>query len=212
MSFKNSVCWSCRGVTPAGVFCHTCDTILPMDPGENFFQLFHMEPAFDLDLAALEQHYRELQKKLHPDFFAQRSAMERRISMERVIRLNEAWQTLQDPLLRSGYLLQTLGWQAVKPEPDPEFLYEVMALRETLEEVNPMESNALSRLAALRSEAKARMQTTIEKVSEMFRVYLTEKNGEILSKIARYLDRMRYHRRYLEELDRLEDQAFEQES
>ncbi|MBF0165665.1 MAG: Fe-S protein assembly co-chaperone HscB, partial [Magnetococcales bacterium] len=120
------LCWSCRGPTPAGLFCVTCRTILPPVAGEDFFQLFDISPTFEPELSALERRYRELQKQLHPDFFAHRSGTERRLSLEWTTRINEAWQTLNDPVARAGYLLRLAGWHADRAPMDPEFLEEVM--------------------------------------------------------------------------------------
>ncbi|GAB0057401.1 Co-chaperone protein HscB [Candidatus Magnetaquicoccaceae bacterium FCR-1] len=199
------ICWSCRGPTPAGLFCATCRTILPPVAGEDFFQLFDISPSFEPDLSALERRYRDLQKQLHPDFFAHRSGTERRLSLEWTTRINEAWQTLSDPVARAGYLLRLAGWHAERPSVDPAFLEEVMELREALESVDPRAADAIPRLATLKSDARRRLDAEVVRVADLFRG-----NGESsLAEIVRHVDRMRYHRRYLEELDRLEDRAFD---
>ncbi|MBF0214266.1 MAG: Fe-S protein assembly co-chaperone HscB [Magnetococcales bacterium] len=203
------VCWSCRGPTPAGLFCTTCSALLPPDPNMDCFRLFGLEPLYELDLPTLETRQRTLQKQLHPDFFAQRSATERRLSLEWTTRINEASQILTDPVARAGYLLSRLGWQADRPAPDPEFLEEVMTLREILEEVDPASPDALAKLAVLKTEARARLQADQQRVSAGFQECLSGAGQEALAQTARHVDRMRYHRRYLEELDRLEDRAFD---
>lgn len=208
MTAERLVCWSCRGLTVSGLFCQTCDAILPMVAGEDFFHLFAIEPAFEVDLVTLEQHYRNLQKRLHPDFFAHRGPLERRLSLEHITRVNEAWQILTDSLSRADYLLRLVGWQSNKTTTDPEFLYTVMELRESLEEVNPQAADAMQRLEGLRTEALGRMQTEERQIAALFRDFFAQNNPELLAQIARLVDRIRYHRRYLEELDRLEEQAF----
>ncbi|MEO5345590.1 MAG: Fe-S protein assembly co-chaperone HscB [Magnetococcus sp. YQC-9] len=199
------VCWSCRGPTPAGLFCQTCQIILPPVSGENFFRLFAIMPTFKPDLTALEQRYRALQKQLHPDFFANRSGTERRLSLEWTTRINEAWQMLSDPVARAGYLLNLAGWKADRPSVDPEFLAEVMELREALESVDPRAGDAVARLAELKKAARERIAAEVAQVTDLF----AGNGASSLTEIARLVDRMRYHRRYLEELDRLEDRAFD---
>ncbi|MBF0154066.1 MAG: hypothetical protein HQL64_10040, partial [Magnetococcales bacterium] len=85
------------------------------------------------------------------------------------------------------------------------FLEEVMELREALESVDTRASDAIPRLASLKTDARRRLESEVARVAALFRG-----NGDsTLAEINRHLDRMRYHRRYLEELDRLEDRAFD---
>ncbi|MBF0262180.1 MAG: Fe-S protein assembly co-chaperone HscB [Magnetococcales bacterium] len=146
-----------------------------------------------------------MQKQLHPDFFAHRSGTERRLSLEWTTRINEAWQTLNDPVARASYLLRLAGWHADRAPMDPEFLEEVMELREALESVDTRASDAIPRLASLKTDARRRLESEVARVAALFRV----NDDSTLAEINRHLDRMRYHRRYLEELDRLEDRAFD---
>ncbi|MBF0272521.1 MAG: Fe-S protein assembly co-chaperone HscB [Magnetococcales bacterium] len=209
----SQACWSCRGPTPAGLFCTTCNALLPPDIGANRFALFGLEPSYEPDTTILEKNHRALQKQLHPDFFAQRGPTERRLSLEWTTRLNEAWQTLTDPVARATYLLEMRGWKPTgRPALDPEFLEEVMTLRETLEEVNPLAPDALPKLAALKTTARGRLKDEENQIAQSFRAHGQHPSADALGEIARLVDRMRYHRRYLEELDRLEDRAFDQDA
>ncbi|MBF0628445.1 MAG: Fe-S protein assembly co-chaperone HscB [Magnetococcales bacterium] len=189
----------------------TCNALLPPEPGLDAFGLFGLEPEFALDLTLLERRQRELQKQLHPDLFAKRGATERRLSLEWTTRINEAAPTLTDPVARAAYLLTRLGWEARHSAPDPEFLEEVMERREILEEVDPLAPDALARLAALKKDARNRIETEVAQVAACFRTLPPSPPPASLLPIARLLDRMRYHRRYLEELERLEERAFEAE-
>lgn len=46
-----------------------------------YFTLFQLEPQFDLDLNTLEQTYRRLAARFHPDKFAAASAFEQKQAM-----------------------------------------------------------------------------------------------------------------------------------
>ena len=59
-----------------------------MDP----FETLGVEPRFDLDLTALEKRHRELSGALHPDRYTGRPASERRMALDRAIKVNEAWR------------------------------------------------------------------------------------------------------------------------
>jgi molecular chaperone HscB len=107
-----------------------------MNLNENHFEIFGIPAGFDVDIAALDERYRELQREVHPDRFARASQAEQRVSMQLATRVNEAYQTLKSPLERAGYLLQLQG---VDPEFETntampaEFLAGEMERRERLE-------------------------------------------------------------------------------
>jgi molecular chaperone HscB len=41
---------------------------------QNHFELFHLPQRFDIDLAALDQAYHEVQNRVHPDKFSAASS------------------------------------------------------------------------------------------------------------------------------------------
>ena len=80
-----------------------------IDFSQNYFALFGLEPAFQIDLPRLEQSYRALQAKVHPDKFSSASDQERRLSMQWSTHVNEAYQTLKQAIDRARYLLTLRG-------------------------------------------------------------------------------------------------------
>jgi len=107
-----------------------------LDFSRNYFELFGLPQAFQIDTAALSERYRELQRVIHPDRFVSGSDRERRLSMQGAIRVNEAFETLKDPVRRARYLLSLYGVEADASQEtthDTAFLMEQMELREELE-------------------------------------------------------------------------------
>lgn len=105
------------------------------DFSKNYFELFGFSVSFIVDTGELAQRYRELQKVVHPDRFANASEQEQRLSLQHATRVNEAYQTLKDPLRRAQYLLSLNGidMQAEKETTrDTAFLMEQLELREEL--------------------------------------------------------------------------------
>lgn len=104
----------------------------------NFFEVFDLTPGFAIDLAVLTARYRELQRLVHPDKYAQSSDQDRRLAVQTAANINDAFRTLKDPVERALYLLR-LHKVAVDDETarklDPAFLMEQMELREALGEV-----------------------------------------------------------------------------
>jgi molecular chaperone HscB len=75
----------------------------------NHFAAFELAPSFAIDLGSLASKYRSLQSATHPDRFASASDAEKRAAMERATEVNEAYQTLRDPVRRAMYLLWLKG-------------------------------------------------------------------------------------------------------
>ena len=112
-----------------------------------YFTLFRIEPAFDIDTENLEQTYRALAARFHPDKFASASAFEQKQAVMMSSTINDAYRTLKNPIDRAAYLLKTLGIDADAPEHTsfaPDFLMQQMEWRETL-----MEARAESDLKTL---------------------------------------------------------------
>lgn len=102
-----------------------------------YFTLFRIEPAFDIDTENLEQTYRALAARFHPDKFASASAFEQKQAVMMSSTINDAYRTLKNPIDRAAYLLKTSGIDADAPEHTafaPEFLMQQMEWRETLME------------------------------------------------------------------------------
>jgi DnaJ-class molecular chaperone len=66
----------------------------------NPFALFDLEPAPEIDLAALKERFARATAESHPDKFAQATEAERLDAGERYSALNQAYQTLIDPRAR----------------------------------------------------------------------------------------------------------------
>ncbi len=111
---------------------------MPSDADRNYFQLFALPVSFEINRSNLTERYRDLQRKVHPDKFANATDRERRLSVQQAALINEAFETLKSPLRRARYLLELHGL-AVNDESntvmDPAFLMQQMEWRESLEEI-----------------------------------------------------------------------------
>ncbi|OAD23046.1 co-chaperone HscB, partial [Candidatus Thiomargarita nelsonii] len=98
----------------------------------NHFEIFELPVSFDINKDTLAQRYRDLQRAVHPDKYANAPDRERRLAMQKTVQINEAFQTLKNPLTRAGYLLQLQGIDQNDGIMDGEFLMTQMDLREEL--------------------------------------------------------------------------------
>ncbi|HYM33721.1 MAG TPA: Fe-S protein assembly co-chaperone HscB [Candidatus Cybelea sp.] len=129
-------CWSCNGpVSARAPFCHTCGAIQPPHALDHFARL-NLVQSFDVSPADLERQYFGLQRYFHPDRFASKTAKERALSLQHATSLNEAYETLKNPLRRAEYLLTLKGKKPHGADgttiDDPALLMEAMELREAL--------------------------------------------------------------------------------
>ena len=149
-------CWSCKGpVARVNPLCETCGAVQP--PGQlNHFLRLGLAASFDIDVAALDQLYFNLQRRLHPDRFVTRSPKEKAISQLQATAINDAYETLKEPLRRADYLVHLRG-MAVLPEGcnlinDQELLIESMELREAFGDMTHVEVAVFALASALGEE------------------------------------------------------------
>lgn len=168
------------------------------------FEALGVEPAFNLDLAVLEQRHRDLSRALHPDRHAAAGAAERRMALGRAIEVNEAFRKLKDPIRRAEALLALRGVQSgegKEPAASPSLLMEVMERREALAEVRLSKDEvALGKLIAEVEREERRIRAELE---SRFADPRTE-SAEILKKLGE----LRYYRRFLEEAQAIADDLF----
>jgi molecular chaperone HscB len=152
-----NACWSCGAPVPAAEpFCPACKSVQPPGQADHFSRLGFAR-TYDLDPKLIERRYFELQRKLHPDRFATRTPKERQLSQAQATSLNEAYETLMDPLRRAVYLLRLSGIEVGgdgKTVADPALLMEAMEMREALAEARSS-SEVDQVVARARSEADA---------------------------------------------------------
>lgn len=191
-------CWSCGKARPAeAALCPACGKVQPAPrvpatreagaPPLDRFAFFGLTPGFDLDSAALEEQFRALSRKLHPDRFARASAQERRFSLEQTTLLNDAYKTLRDPVRRAEHFLQLRGVSS-EPKMSPTFLEETLEDREKLLEAK-MSGEPLDGLV---KAAEAKRDAALTEARKLVQA------GD-LQTAAERLARMKYYARYLDE-------------
>jgi molecular chaperone HscB len=162
---------------------------------ESPFDVLGLPPRFALDLAVLEARVRDLQRALHPDRHASGTPAERRAAMSRAVSVNEAYRALRDDLTRAAALLPESPAQPA----DPAFLMEVMELREGLAEARA--DGAIERVRKLGDEVRARAAAARALLAAALDV------DHDPNKAADALAKLRYYRRFLDEVDVAEEDA-----
>lgn len=156
-----------------------------------YFTLFQLEPQFDIDTDSLEQNYRTLAARFHPDRFASASAFEQKQAVMMSSTVNEAYRTLKNPTDRAAYLLRQQGIDADAPEHTsfaPEFLMQQMEWRETLAEARGGKDQTA--LPALDKEISGAQQELWRDLREAFRRQQYEDAAQLVRQ-GRFLDKLK---------------------
>lgn len=107
-----------------------------LDFKQNYFQLFGLPVDFHIDKNSLKAKQRALQAEFHPDLFVNASEQDKRLSVQQASHVNEAYQTLLNPVKRARYLLEINGLELndeTETTSDTDFLMEQLELREQLD-------------------------------------------------------------------------------
>jgi molecular chaperone HscB len=177
-----------------------------VESARNYFELFDIPVAFDIDLNDLSSRYQELQRQVHPDKFATATDQERRISVQQTANINEAFRVLKDPLQRGRYLLELYGVHSddeMDTSSDTAFLMEQMALREALAEIRE-QPDPVEALIKLTADIDDRERELIDTVKNNF----SNPTTEALQQARNTIQKMQFIKRLQEEAAELEEELF----
>lgn len=156
-----------------------------------YFELFQLPAAFDIDNETIEQTYRRLAARFHPDKFAAASSFEQKQAVMMAATLNDAYRTLMSPIDRAAYLLKSQGMDADAPEHTgfaPEFLMQQMEWREALEDGRSAGNEAA--LLKLDKEIAAEQQNLFADLGRAFASQQAEEAGQLVRQ-GRFLNKLR---------------------
>src|SRR5215510_10184269 len=134
-------CRTCGAGAPVDEhFCPNCSRILALGRHGDYFSFLGLSRKLTIPAAELEQRFRELSRKFHPDYYYNAPPAERLASLERSSYLNDAYRTLRHPVSRIEHLLAIEGLPSAKSEEGTAkvpaaLLEEVFALNEELDEI-----------------------------------------------------------------------------
>lgn len=76
---------------------------------QTYFELFSLPVSFSIDVVKLEATYNNLQSLIHPDRFATKTDLEKRMAMQMAVQVNTAYKCLLQALTRAVYILKLKG-------------------------------------------------------------------------------------------------------
>ncbi len=189
---------------------------LKINTTDNYFSLMGLPISFDVDKAVLTHNYHEIQKSIHPDKFANATALERRLSVQQAAQINDALETLKNPTKCSIYLLSLYGIELSDNDTsvDPLFLMEQMELRENLAEVASKEE-PLTELDAILGDVNSRIKQGKNTLNTLFQKLLSdsekqESDESLLNEAKSEVLKMQFLNRLQEECLNKEEDLTEQ--
>ena len=172
-----------------------------MDFSSNFFDVFSIPVAWDVDLKGLGIRYRALQQEFHPDRYATKTEVEKRLAVQSASLINQAFDTLKSPLKRAQYLLELNNVNANQEAhitTDSGFLMQQIELREALAGVSKTQDPWVE-LERLKYEIE---QTYIKLQGEFQHFFSTDALKLAFNTVAK----MQFFAKLLTEIEHLEDE------
>ncbi len=151
---------------------------------QNYFEIFSLAISTEVDIKQLQQTNRELQQQYHPDKFASASDVDKRRAMQITSLLNQAFNTLKEPVLRLQYMLSLKGVDMnaeTDTSMDGAFLMEQMELREAIADVR-QKTDPLAVLDDMSRQLKKRLASLVEEFKQYYQQDELEKSREVVRK------------------------------
>ena len=178
-----------------------------VDLAKNYFELFELPVSCQVDQQRLSSQYRALQRAVHPDRFAGDDDRQQRLSIQYASHVNEAFNTLKQPLSRAIYLLKLAGRDVDMERNtimDPVFLMEQMELRESVTDIKSSK-NPEQEVERLAGQVDADIHQYLQKF-EGFWVSGTEQDLDQAETVVR---KMQFMVKLAAELEQLESELLD---
>jgi molecular chaperone HscB len=167
---------------------------------QNHFDLFHLPQRFTIDTTALDQAYRDVQNRVHPDKFVNATNAEKRVAMQWATRANEAYQTLKNPFKRAAYLCELNGidLQTESNTAMPgDFLMQQMAWREALDDAKSMKD--VGALEKLDGELQGARKAEVARIGDLL-------DANDFAQAAQHVRKLMFLEKFAQEIARIFEQ------
>lgn len=165
----------------------------------DYFTLFGLPAGYHLDTQAMTARFQDLQRQYHPDRFASGTPAEQLAAVQHSATINQAWQTLRNPLTRAEYLLSLHGFDLSSEQHtvrDTAFLMEQLELREELDDIE--QAKDLDRLDAFQNRLGTMYSARQQQMIEQLDAQSWDAAADAVRKL-RFLDKLRSTTEQLEE-------------
>lgn len=153
----------------------------------DFFALLGIPRKFNLDLSQLRKSYYSESRKVHPD--------QQEVEDHLIIEINQAYNSLKDPLLRLKHILELEDAIKLIDQPlDSEFLFNMMEWNERIDQVKMLNDDV---------EKTKLMSDLLEYENNLFKTYKKpiedydsgDRTPTIIHSLVNYFIRLKYLKR-----------------
>lgn len=169
---------------------------------DNYFELFQLPISLPVDMAHLTAHYQQLQRQYHPDNFANATDSEKVAIIQKSAMINDAYQTLKDPIKAAQYLLSLQGFDVETEQNiihDADFLMEQFTLREQLDEIEQQANFALL------DDFDAQISERKRAVYQQLLQHIAKQDWQLA---LNQIYKIRYLARLIEHIEKLQEKQF----
>lgn len=173
-------------------FCQVCGVVMkPEYDDTTHFSLLGLDEKFDIDVAQVEDAYKNAQMRLHPDRFPFATPDTMTNAASHSARLNEAATVLRRPLLRARYWMELKGFAVLQEDQriqDMEMMAEIMDVSEELDDASSRAE--VDELTAVNSSKIKNIEKQLDAVFANNDMAQARKLLEKLQMLTRLEDRM----------------------
>ena len=174
------ICWKCKESCEHAL-CVSCGTLQPPPPQPNPFQVLKLRQSYFIEATEIEQAYRQVSRKVHPDRFVSASAVIRRMALQWMAAINTARQVLLNPTQRARWMATGAAEPAEeKMSQDADFL----------ELVFELQAQSMDDPEAAKAEAQALLTQFEDQIAGCFQAH--EAGEGSLDNVPALLDKMQY--------------------
>jgi len=183
---KGRICEGCKlKQIDSKIICGICNTIHnPLDilKHSNYFEIFNLNQKFSIDKIYLEKKYKDIQKVIHPDKFAQSDKATLDQAHDASSLVVHAYNILKDDFKRANYLLNLKGFDNIGETnttiKDKKFLMAFMDLQERIDEAETKEE-----ILEIKDEIEDEITSLTKELEQNFESEKLDKVLEVLKSI-----------------------------
>lgn len=192
-------CTTCSQPLESPICCTSCGELNAEPIGRcNYFELFGLPVAFDVDEKSLHQKYLSLTRSVHPDVAGQASPAKRQDALAISSEMNHAYEILRDPVSRAEYMLSLTGEDPGREHraAPPDLLGEIMMFREEIEEAR--HAGDQGELNRLKEQVAAKQRACMDSIISLS--HLLSDGADIRRELRQQLNAIKYWKNLTERL------------
>jgi len=194
---KEKICEGCKlKQIESKIICGMCNSIqLPLDVIKNcnYFEIFNLAQKFCIDKGYLERKYKEIQKVIHPDKFAQNGKNSLDQAHDASSMVVHAYNVLKNDYKRANYLLNLKGFDNISEGnstiKDTKYLQIFMEIQERIEEAESKEE-----IMEIKKELDEEIKNLTQNIDKYF-------ENEKLEKVLENLKTLKFNLSLLENIN-----------